>query len=62
MRQDTTPAQLYAGVFGAVLLIVGIAGFFVLGSDVNILAVNQPDNLLHMVSAAVLLGVGLSRR
>jgi hypothetical protein len=47
---------------GAVYLAVGIAGFFVLGSDANILAVNQPDNLLHLVSAAVLLGVGLSRR
>ena len=28
-RQDSTPAQLYSTVFGAVLLIVGIVGFFV---------------------------------
>src|SRR5437764_14987998 len=47
---------------GAVYLLVGIAGFFLVGSELNIIAVNHPDNLLHLVSAAVLLGVGLSRR
>ncbi|GDY32193.1 DUF4383 domain-containing protein [Gandjariella thermophila] len=46
---------------GAVYLVVGVAGFFVAGSHLNILAVNQPDNLLHLASAALLLGVGLTR-
>ena len=45
---------------GAVYLTLGIIGLFILDSDLNILSLNGPDNVLHLASAAVLLGVGLS--
>lgn len=44
---------------GAVYLLVGAAGLFIVGKSVNILALNQPDNALHLASAAVLLAAGL---
>lgn len=46
---------------GAVYLLVGIIGLFVLDSSANILALNGADNVLHLASAIVLLGVGLSQ-
>ena len=46
---------------GGVYLLVGIAGLFLTTSDANILALNGPDNALHLASAMVLLGVGLSQ-
>ncbi len=45
---------------GAVYLIVGILGFLI-GARLNILALNMGDNFLHLASAAVLLGVGLTQ-
>jgi len=45
---------------GAIYLALGIIGLFILDSDLNILSLNGPDNVLHLASAAVLLGVGLS--
>lgn len=45
---------------GAVYLLVGILGLFLLDSSANILALNSADNVLHLASAIVLLGVGLS--
>jgi Domain of unknown function (DUF4383) len=47
-------------VVGGVYLLLGLVGLVILDEDVNILALNTPDNLLHFGSAAVLLGVGLS--
>jgi hypothetical protein len=44
---------------GAVYLVLGIVGLFVTGTDLNILALNVPDHVLHFGSAVVLLGVGL---
>ena len=44
---------------GAVYLVVGVLGLFILDSSANILALNGADNGLHLVSGAVLLGVGL---
>ncbi|WP_426519075.1 DUF4383 domain-containing protein [Diaminobutyricibacter sp. McL0618] len=44
---------------GAVYLLLGIIGFFLVGTAANILALNTPDHFLHLVSAIVLLGVGL---
>jgi len=44
---------------GAVYLLLGIIGFFLVGTDANILALNTPDHFLHLVSAIILLGVGL---
>ena len=46
---------------GAVYLLVGIIGLFVLDSSANILSLNGADNVLHLASAIVLLGVGLSQ-
>lgn len=44
---------------GVVYLLVGILGFFIADTAANILALNTPDNFLHLVSAIVLLGVAL---
>jgi uncharacterized protein DUF4383 len=69
MRQDTSPAQLYAGVLGAVLLLVGIAGFFVNakfatgshppGDDLLLFKVNGWHNIVHIASGAA--GLALAR-
>jgi hypothetical protein len=69
MRQDSTPAQLYATVFGAVLLIVGIVGFFVNatfgtgskppGENLLLFKVNGWHNVVHIASG--LAGLALAR-
>jgi len=46
---------------GAVYLLLGVVGLFILDSDANILALNGADNVLHLASALLLLGVGLSQ-
>ncbi|WP_426998777.1 DUF4383 domain-containing protein [Pseudarthrobacter sp. N5] len=65
-------ALLYAGLngtqlartvnasVGGVYLLVGIVGLFLLTSPLNIIALNGADNVLHLASAVLLLGVGLS--
>ena len=45
---------------GAVYLLLGIVGFFLVGTAANILALNTADHFLHLASAIVLLGVGLA--
>lgn len=67
LASDRTPAQLYAGLFGAVLLLVGIVGFLVdssfdVGSSVQgdeliVFEVNGIHNLVHVASG--LLGLAL---
>lgn len=47
---------------GAVYLLVGVVGLFVTNAAMNILALNHADNVLHLASALVLLGVGLSKK
>lgn len=44
---------------GAVYLLVGVIGLFLVGSSANILALNGADNVLHFGSAILLLAVGL---
>lgn len=65
-------ALLYAGLkgiamartvnasVGAVYLLVGVLGLFLVSSPLNIIALNGADNVLHLASAVLLLGVGLS--
>jgi hypothetical protein len=44
---------------GAVYLLLGIVGFFIASTALNILALNTADHFLHLASAIVLLGVAL---
>ena len=46
---------------GAIYLLLGIVGLFILDSEANVLALNGADNVLHLASALLLLGVGLSQ-
>ena len=48
---------------GAVYLIVGIIGLFIASDDneANILSLNGADNVLHLATALILLGVALSQ-
>lgn len=46
-------------IVGAAYLVLGVAGLFLLGTPVNFLAINAPDNVLHFASSVVLLAVGL---
>ncbi|WP_405218227.1 DUF4383 domain-containing protein [Agrococcus sp. Ld7] len=45
---------------GAVYLLLGVVGFFLVGTALNILALNTADHILHLASAIVLLGTGLA--
>lgn len=56
------PAKAVNTTVGAAYLLLGIAGFFLVGTAANILALNVPDHFLHLASAVVLLAVGLRRR
>lgn len=49
-------------LFGSVYLLVGRLGLFLIGSELNILALHAPDNLLHLATAGLALGLGLSTR
>ncbi|WP_306231200.1 DUF4383 domain-containing protein [Agrococcus beijingensis] len=57
----STPAAKSVNIaVGAVYLLLGIVGFFLVGTALNILALNTPDHILHLASAIVLLGTGLA--
>ena len=59
LKNVQTARTINTGV-GAVYLLVGILGLFLLSSPLNIIALNGADNVLHLASAVLLLGVGLS--
>ena len=52
-------ARTANSVVGAACLVLGLAGLFLVGSPLNVLAVNVADNVLHFGTASVLLAVGL---
>ncbi|MBH0022810.1 DUF4383 domain-containing protein [Salinibacterium sp. SWN248] len=52
-------ARTVNSVIGFAYLALGFLGLFLVGSALNILALNAADNVLHFASAAVLLAVGL---
>jgi hypothetical protein len=62
MNDSTTPASLYAGLIGGVLVIAGIIGFFYSSSFgspgsvdavLGVLDVNAWHNLVHLLSGAL---------
>jgi len=56
-------ARTVSILIGAVYLVVGMLGLFIdSGSDLNLLNINQPDNALHLASAALGLYFGLAGR
>lgn len=57
---STRAAKATNVTIGAAYLLLGIAGFFLAGTALNILALNTADHILHLASALVLLAVGLS--
>ena len=52
-------ARAVNATVGAAYLLLGIAGFFLAGTALNILALNTADHVLHLACALVLLAVGL---
>lgn len=56
---NVTAARSVNIAIGAAYLLLGVAGLFLIGTALNILAINATDNVLHFASAAVLLAVGL---
>ncbi len=57
---STRAAKTVNIIVGATYLLLGIVGFFLVGTALNILALNTFDHFLHLASAIVLLGVGLA--
>ena len=58
--RNTAAAKGVNVTVGAVYLLLGIVGFFLVGTALNILALNTADHILHLASAIVLLGTGLA--
>lgn len=56
---STAAARRFNGVLGAVCLVLGLAGLFLVGSDLNVLAVNVVSNVVHFASAVLLLAAGV---
>ena len=56
-------ARTVSALIGAVYLVVGVVGLFIAGgSELNVLNLNQPDNVLHFASALLGLYFGLASR
>ncbi len=46
-------------LIGGTYVVLGIIGWFIQDTAVNIVALNEPDHLLHLASGAVLAGIAL---
>lgn len=46
-------ARLLTLLVSIAYLVVGLAGFWLIGKEANMLALNEPDNWLHLVTAAL---------
>jgi hypothetical protein len=46
-------------LIGGTYLVLGVIGWFIQDTAANIVALNEPDHLLHLASGAVLVGVAL---
>ena len=46
-------------LIGGTYLVLGVLGWFITGTPINILALNSADHLLHLASGAVLVGVAV---
>ena len=57
---NVVAAKTVNTVIGGFYLLLGVVGFFIVGSALNILALNTADHFLHLASAVVLLGAGLA--
>lgn len=56
-------ARAVSALIGSVYLLVGVLGLFLAGnSELNVLNLNQPDNVLHFASALAALYVGFVSR
>lgn len=44
------------GLVGLFLVVIGILGFFVINTSINVIAVNNWDNVWHLLSGLALLG------
>lgn len=60
-RASVAAAKGANTLVGAVYLLLGVVGLFILESELNILSLNGADNILHLGSALLLLGVGLTQ-
>lgn len=56
----TSAAKTVNTTVGAVYLLLGVVGFSLVNTALNVLALNTADHFLHLASALVLLGVGLT--
>ncbi|TFD32992.1 DUF4383 domain-containing protein [Cryobacterium cryoconiti] len=53
-------AKIVNGTVGGILLLMGIIGFFIVGTEFNYLALNTADHVLNLVTGVALLGVALA--
>jgi hypothetical protein len=52
------PAQTANKAFGVLYLVLFVAGLFLVGTGLNIVALNAGDNILHLVLGGILAGIG----
>ncbi len=52
-------SKVLTTIAGTLFLVIGIAGLFVVGTSLNVLALNGADNVLHCATSVLLLAVGL---